>query len=193
MNEEELKKIWRKEEAIPLKKIDMEYIQNYASNTQTALQKLNIRQIITGAVVAAIVLLDFIYSDYFYLVLSLVAITFVYLIWQTRRDHQADRVRREESIRNYLVFKEKKISREIMYLRTGIFLGFFCVPLISFIQKGTLDFLTTNPLLYISVLTVGVLTMGICTELYIRRNYYPNLEDLRYLIEELDGKNDNSE
>ena len=190
MNEEELKKIWRKEEAIPLKKIDMEYIQNYASNTQTALQKLNIRRMIIGAVVSAIFLLDFVYSDYFYLIVSLMAIYCVYLIWQIRRDNKADRVRREESIRNYLVFKEKNLIRETIYLRIGVFFGFFSVPLISRFQNGTFDFVTTNPWLYISILTIGVLTVGISIELYIRRNFNPILEDLRYLIEELDGEKD---
>ncbi len=191
MNEEELKQIWRKEEAIPLKNIDMEFIQKYTDDTQNILQRISTKETILGIIVAAIVALDFIYSGYFYFVLSGIVLLSGCVIWQIRRDKKTDRVRMQENIRTYLVYKEKSIIRNVRIMRVSFCAGILSAPLISRVQNGTFAFVTINPLLYITALIIGLLIVLVFAEFYIRRNYYPILEDLRYLIEELDGKNDN--
>lgn len=200
MNEEELKQIWRKKEAIPLKSINMEFIQQYTVNTQNSLQKLARREMIAGLIALVIFALDFIYTGNFYFGLSWMAIICIYFLWDKRRKAKADEINRTENVRKYLLDKEKELKRDAILTRTFIFLGSAAFALnLKWIEESRLldeSFRNSHPdysiTSYIVFLIVIVSIIQLCCEVYVRTNYYPILEDLRYLIEELDGDKDNN-
>lgn len=201
MNEEELKQIWRTKEKIPLKSINMEFIQQYTLNTQTSLRKLSRKELIAALIASVIFALDFIYSGNFYFVLAAITALWVYIIWDNRRQARLDEMSRTENVKNYLIGKEEKLKRETVLIRTAIFLGAaafaFNLKLIEEARYLDESFRASHPgdtmTSYIVFLIVSVIIVQVCCEIYIRLNYYPILEDLRYLIEELSGENDNNE
>lgn len=191
MNEEELKQIWRKEEAIPLKNTDMEFIQQYTLNTRNTMQKLSRNEIIVGLIASAIFVFDFINSANFYFVLAAAALLWILFFWSKRRGEKADEINRTENAKNYLIGKVRKLKIEMFLYRILTFAG---VSIFAFkvkqINDSYPDIDSTLP--HIIFLIVAVVLIQIGCEFFIRFNYYPILEDLRYLIEELDGENDNS-
>jgi len=186
MNEEELKEIWRTKEVIPLKSINMEFIQQYTQAASGSLQKLSRKETLGGIGISAIFVVNFIYSGNFYIVLMAMTIIWIYAIWKKRRDERLDEQNRTENVKSYLINKERKLKREISRQRIYGFLGvYLLIPAFNMLD-GTFYEKLTNPLRYIIILTVTFIVVQTFIEFYTRLNYNPILEDLRYLIEQLD-------
>lgn len=186
MNEQDLKQIWRTEETIPLQNIDMEYIEQFTINTQNSLQKLSRKELIWGLIFSALFVFDSSYSDNFYPVLSAVAAVWIYIFWKKRREVKFDELKLAENIKLFLINKEKRLKREIRIQRIfGSFSIFIFSPIFNMLN-GSLNEKASNLMRYIVSLIISAVVIQIFSEFYIRRNYIPILEDLRYLIEQFD-------
>lgn len=186
MNEQELKNIWRREEKIPLKNIDMEFISQQTGETQNILNKLSNRELIFGLTVSAIYVFDFIWSGNFYFVLAGMILVWIYIFWRKHRDIKLDNLERNQDVRNFLIEKEKTLRRE---LKTNQILIVVIVPTFYILTKilhGSVSELLADPVKYIVVLMITTIFVWAFSEFYNRRNYVPVLEDLRYLIEQFE-------
>lgn len=186
MNEQELKQIWRTEEAIPLKNIDMQYIQQYTDDTDGILRRLTRKELLYGLIFSALFVFDFIYSGNFYAVLLATAIFWAYQLWKNRRAEKLDDLHRTGDVKNFLIKKEENLKRQINRQRvfSVVSIGVF-VPLANLLN-GSFYERMANPLMYFAALTITFVVVQIFIEFYNRRNYQPILEDLRYLIEQFD-------
>lgn len=186
MNEDELKNIWRREEKIPLKSIDMEFIQNYSLNTQNSIQKLSKKAMIAGIIASAIFVIDFIYSGSFFIVLSVMSAFWIYIIWSSRQRAKSDELERVANVKSFLDGKVKKLKRDMFLQRICVFTGFLFSAIVLQQMENSLHHPGDNPYAYVIFLIIMGIIVQIISEIYIRTNYHPILADLRYLIEELE-------
>lgn len=186
MNEQELKNIWRREEKIPLKSIDMEFIQNYSLKTQNSLQKLSRKEMIAGFIASAIFVIDFIYSGNFYIVLTAMSVIWIYIVWSNRRRAKTDELERVKNVKSFLAGKIKKLKQHILLRRIIIFTGYILSAIVLHQMEDKHRHPGDNPYLYLIFLIVAGIIIQAINEIYIRINYHPILTDLRYLIEELE-------
>lgn len=190
MNEDELKNIWRQEEKIPLKNIDMEWIGQQTLLSKNELQR-KLKWDVTMNVLSYVIFVPFAFYDPKVLFLiPFAAAVWIWYLWEIRRLYKYEAVfQNVENVKSFLTGKEKLLSG---YLTRSRYIAYIGAPItwtsvfaMGFSFGGILD----SNLSLLIFLIFNELIVAAMIEYYIRKIYAPVLDELRDLLRQLDDGN----
>jgi hypothetical protein len=186
MNEEELKKIWKKAESVSLKNVNIELLGRRALESQNKLQK-KIKWDITINVLFYVFFAPvfFRYPETLFF-LPFATAVWIWYLWETLRIYKLDaNFQESENIKKFLAVKEKFLRNYVARTRYIAYLGSPVVWFAFFAVNMSIE-ATGNFWAVVSViLFFSEIFLFIIVEIYIRKIYAPVIDELRDLLQQL--------
>lgn len=186
MNEEELKEIWKKEQSIPLKNVNIELIRKRALESQNKLRKRIKWDIAVNVLLYVLISPSFFYFPQVLVVVPFAIAVWIWYLWELLRIYKHDANLQEfENVKSFLVSKEQLLTNYITRTRYLGYLGMPVIFSVCFVGMTSFDSIWKFPLNFFIGLIASEILVVILFEPWLRKIYMTVINELKELLQQL--------